>query len=106
MIQAALVVLLLQGLVMMRGLGAAVVRLVVVRVHRRLRHLAVSRTAALLFGATRAAAEEGLVEMAVQVLRCLTLELGFRVLVRTQACLLYTSPSPRDRQKSRMPSSA
>ena len=25
---------------------------------------------------------------------------------RTQACLLYTSPSPRDRQKSRMPSSA
>ena len=28
----------------------------------------------------------------------------FRHLVR--ACLLYTSPSPRDRQKSRMPSSA
>ena len=25
---------------------------------------------------------------------------------RTSACLLYTSPSPRDRQKSRMPSSA
>ena len=25
---------------------------------------------------------------------------------RTQSCLLYTSPSPRDRQKSRMPSSA
>ena len=24
----------------------------------------------------------------------------------TRACLLYTSPSPRDRQKSRMPSSA
>ena len=24
----------------------------------------------------------------------------------TVACLLYTSPSPRDRQKSRMPSSA
>ena len=24
----------------------------------------------------------------------------------TQICLLYTSPSPRDRQKSRMPSSA
>ena len=23
-----------------------------------------------------------------------------------KACLLYTSPSPRDRQKSRMPSSA
>ena len=26
--------------------------------------------------------------------------------IRIQACLLYTSPSPRDRQKSRMPSSA
>ena len=25
---------------------------------------------------------------------------------RKNACLLYTSPSPRDRQKSRMPSSA
>ena len=25
---------------------------------------------------------------------------------RVNACLLYTSPSPRDRQKSRMPSSA
>ena len=25
---------------------------------------------------------------------------------QTTACLLYTSPSPRDRQKSRMPSSA
>ena len=26
--------------------------------------------------------------------------------VHARACLLYTSPSPRDRQKSRMPSSA
>ena len=26
--------------------------------------------------------------------------------VESSACLLYTSPSPRDRQKSRMPSSA
>ena len=26
--------------------------------------------------------------------------------VESEACLLYTSPSPRDRQKSRMPSSA
>ena len=26
--------------------------------------------------------------------------------IRTMPCLLYTSPSPRDRQKSRMPSSA
>ena len=28
------------------------------------------------------------------------------VLTISQTCLLYTSPSPRDRQKSRMPSSA
>ena len=26
--------------------------------------------------------------------------------IKTYTCLLYTSPSPRDRQKSRMPSSA
>ena len=26
--------------------------------------------------------------------------------MKTNTCLLYTSPSPRDRQKSRMPSSA
>ena len=32
---------------------------------------------------------------------------GFSVLFLTlYACILYTSPSPRDRQKSRMPSSA
>ena len=31
--------------------------------------------------------------------------LGWQIPLRTD-CLLYTSPSPRDRQKSRMPSSA
>ena len=30
----------------------------------------------------------------------------FDVVFDVTACLLYTSPSPRDRQKSRMPSSA
>ena len=29
-----------------------------------------------------------------------------QIRIRNFACLLYTSPSPRDRQKSRMPSSA
>ena len=33
-------------------------------------------------------------------------EAGGPVLARCSDCLLYTSPSPRDRQKSRMPSSA
>ena len=28
------------------------------------------------------------------------------IYIDTMGCLLYTSPSPRDRQKSRMPSSA
>ena len=32
--------------------------------------------------------------------------LSERDLIRDLDCLLYTSPSPRDRQKSRMPSSA
>ena len=31
---------------------------------------------------------------------------GLNVLIQHKSCLLYTSPSPRDRQKSRMPSSA
>ena len=31
---------------------------------------------------------------------------GARITVLEDVCLLYTSPSPRDRQKSRMPSSA
>ena len=29
-----------------------------------------------------------------------------RLYLTKEGCLLYTSPSPRDRQKSRMPSSA
>ena len=32
--------------------------------------------------------------------------MGFMADAMAHACLLYTSPSPRDRQKSRMPSSA
>ena len=34
------------------------------------------------------------------------LELHFRTMIGTGCCLLYTSPSPRDRTRSRMPSSA
>ena len=33
-------------------------------------------------------------------------EFGIEAKISSVACLLYTSPSPRDRQKSRMPSSA
>ena len=35
-----------------------------------------------------------------------TVELKYPEYIDMSACLLYTSPSPRDRQKSRMPSSA
>ena len=35
-----------------------------------------------------------------EILRCLD------VIAREYGCLLYTSPSPRDRTRSRMPSSA
>ena len=34
------------------------------------------------------------------------IEQALAKLGRLETCLLYTSPSPRDRQKSRMPSSA
>ena len=33
-------------------------------------------------------------------------EKNFKEAAEAYSCLLYTSPSPRDRQKSRMPSSA
>ena len=45
---------------------------------------------------------EGPMQPLSEELEKLALELG----VDYQYCLLYTSPSPRDRQKSRMPSSA
>jgi len=35
-----------------------------------------------------------------------TLQQGQEVYGQTYTCLLYTSPSPRDRTRSRMPSSA
>ena len=34
------------------------------------------------------------------------MQLKNRIMICKNGCLLYTSPSPRDRQKSRMPSSA
>ena len=33
-------------------------------------------------------------------------EAGAKLVVTSRTCLLYTSPSPRDRTRSRMPSSA
>ena len=50
-------------------------------------------------------------EMAVDITLAASIMLGVRIFdVVTDplfgVCLLYTSPSPRDRQKSRMPSSA
>ena len=45
-------------------------------------------------------------ETIVGLLVCLVLFEGGLNLKLPEGCLLYTSPSPRDRQKSRMPSSA
>ena len=44
--------------------------------------------------------------LAVQALQMMVSELCCLTIERFSDCLLYTSPSPRDRQKSRMPSSA
>ena len=57
-------------------------------------------------------ARAGLLQEAYELIRNLPLEgdaMAWRALLaacRVHGCLLYTSPSPRDRQKSRMPSSA
>ena len=51
---------------------------------------------------------EPTVEEQIAILRYLALRLArvLYVIEWPEGCLLYTSPSPRDRQKSRMPSSA
>ena len=46
--------------------------------------------------------EEGVVKRIAEELK----KLGYNKVEFDKLCLLYTSPSPRDRQKSRMPSSA
>ena len=47
------------------------------------------------------------VALVVLVTACTQAVVGFGfALLTVPICLLYTSPSPRDRQKSRMPSSA
>ena len=51
--------------------------------------------------------EDGWQEYAKRMPSELSLELvEIPLTTRGKNCLLYTSPSPRDRQKSRMPSSA
>ena len=54
--------------------------------------------------ASRRVIEQYIVEGRIRVNGETVTELGRRV--DPETCLLYTSPSPRDRQKSRMPSSA
>ena len=40
------------------------------------------------------------------IMSCITFPLEFRSVQAWYPCLLYTSPSPRDKRQSRMPSSA
>ena len=42
----------------------------------------------------------------LHVMEAVMAENGVDIVDQLRTCLLYTSPSPRDRQKSRMPSSA
>ena len=49
---------------------------------------------------------KGLGEMDAKDLKDTTMNPETRKLIRVSICLLYTSPSPRDRTRSRMPSSA
>ena len=52
------------------------------------------------------AVKESRFEDALSLLRVLLKENPNHIDILYLSCLLYTSPSPRDRQKSRMPSSA
>src|SRR5678810_1025410 len=63
-------------------------------------HRAIAESGANVTGIAQAQA----VRTTEQVLQRLNLKAD--QLDQLQTCLLYTSPSPRDRQKSRMPSSA
>ena len=52
------------------------------------------------------AANESILALAEQLELQTTFHRAFDFIQNPKSCLLYTSPSPRDRQKSRMPSSA
>ena len=62
------------------------------------------KTASLMRGGAGAPSVDLLLEPKKKVAN--TFDYANRVGARYIVCLLYTSPSPRDRQKSRMPSSA
>ena len=47
-----------------------------------------------------------IVDASDKILGRLATKIADRIRGKDKPCLLYTSPSPRDRQKSRMPSSA
>ena len=49
---------------------------------------------------------KGVIETQVGYSQGLTDKTSYEEVCKGNTCLLYTSPSPRDRQKSRMPSSA
>ena len=76
-----------------------------------LRQLRVFLAVAELRNFSRAGDRMGLTQPAVsRIIHELESQVGLALVNRTtrlvELCLLYTSPSPRDRQKSRMPSSA
>src|SRR5665213_4534560 len=52
------------------------------------------------------AGEDAVADLILRLVEGRRLRLAARFELENLVCLLYTSPSPRDRQKSRMPSSA
>ena len=56
-------------------------------------------------GGYRGLVENDLIPLRLEEVRWIHYE-GGAIIGMSRTCLLYTSPSPRDRQKSRMPSSA
>ena len=87
--------------------------------HKRLNEINLSNKSVLLRLDLNTPIENGLVTNNERIIRSLPtlnyiIEAGARLIIMSHLgrpeennnCLLYTSPSPRDRQKSRMPSSA
>ena len=61
----------------------------------------------LRYGIPNFKMEKGIIDRRIEILKAEGIIFKTNINVGVNyACLLYTSPSPRDRQKSRMPSSA
>ena len=103
-----------KGLARRGGIPEVVIGLTIVSIGTSLPEILVTSTSALNVDKNPEVADFAIGGILGSVLVQITLILGFVALAKglkirpswLKSCLLYTSPSPRDRQKSRMPSSA